>query len=337
MKLISFAVPCYNSEAYMAHCVDTLLHGGEDVEIILVNDGSKDGTLRIAREYEAKYPQIVRVVDKENGGHGSGVNAGLAVATGIYYKVVDSDDWVDEQALDALLCKIREFTEKDECPDCIYCNYVYEHTATGEQIPVRYKGVFPKGRIFTWDEVGRFGVSQYIMMHTVIQRRQMLLDCGLRLPEHTFYVDVLLVYHAMPYIRTMYYLDVDLYRYFIGRVDQSVNEAVLLKRKDQQVRVAKCMIADYPLEKVTCKPLRRAMAHQMSILLASTTSILFVDGSKESLATNREVWDMLRTTDPCMYRALRGTLGRMCNRRTALGRKLSVFCYHMSKKIYKFA
>ena len=92
MKYITFAVPCYNSENYMRRCVDTLLEGGRDVEIILVNDGSTDRTAEIADEYQLKYPDIVRAVHKENGGHGSGVNKGLELARGIYYKVVDSDD-----------------------------------------------------------------------------------------------------------------------------------------------------------------------------------------------------------------------------------------------------
>ena len=96
MKLLSIAVPCYNSEDYMRHCIETLLPGGEDVEIIIVDDGStKDRTAEIADEYAAKYPGIVKAVHQENGGHGEAVNTGLRNATGLYFKVVDSDDWLD--------------------------------------------------------------------------------------------------------------------------------------------------------------------------------------------------------------------------------------------------
>ena len=105
MKLISFVIPCYNSESYMEHAINSILVAKEDIELIIVNDGSKDKTLKIAREYEKKYPKVVKVIDKENGGHGSGVNAGLASATGKYFKVVDSDDWVDEKSLKKVIKK----------------------------------------------------------------------------------------------------------------------------------------------------------------------------------------------------------------------------------------
>ena len=98
-KLITFAVPCYNSAAYMCHCIETLLSAGEQAEIILVDDGSvKDDTPAICDEYAAKYPTIVKAIHQENGGHGEGVNQGIRNATGLYYKVVDSDDWLDTDA-----------------------------------------------------------------------------------------------------------------------------------------------------------------------------------------------------------------------------------------------
>ena len=99
MKLLSIAVPCYNSAAYMEHCIESLLKGGEEVEIIIVDDGStKDNTAEIADRYAKQYPSIIKAVHQENGGHGEAVNTGLKNATGLYFKVVDSDDWVDEES-----------------------------------------------------------------------------------------------------------------------------------------------------------------------------------------------------------------------------------------------
>ena len=114
MKYISFAIPCYNSEAYMEKAINSILVGGEDVEIIVVNDGSKDGTQKIAERYQEKYPTIVKAVEKENGGHGDAVNCGLAHATGKYFKVVDSDDWVDAEALRKILEFLKKLESEDE-------------------------------------------------------------------------------------------------------------------------------------------------------------------------------------------------------------------------------
>ena len=126
MKYISFAIPCYNSQDYMAHAIESILPGGEDIEIIIVNDGSKDRTSEIAHEYMEKYPTIIKVVDKENGGHGDAVNSGLMHATGKYFKVVDSDDWVDEEALLKILDTIKGFVKDESEVDMVIANYVYE-------------------------------------------------------------------------------------------------------------------------------------------------------------------------------------------------------------------
>ena len=122
-KLISFAVPCYNSAAYMRHCIETLLSAGEQAEIILVDDGStKDDTPAICDEYAAKYPTIVKAVHQENGGHGEGVNQGIRNATGLYYKVVDSDDWLDTDALKKVLHRLQTLVARGTAPDLMICN-----------------------------------------------------------------------------------------------------------------------------------------------------------------------------------------------------------------------
>ena len=125
-KLITFAVPCYNSAAYMRHCIETLLSAGEQAEIILVDDGSvKDETPAICDEYAAKYPTIVKAIHQENGGHGEGVNQGIRNATGLYYKVVDSDDWLDTDALQKVLARLHTLVTRGTAPDLMICNYVY--------------------------------------------------------------------------------------------------------------------------------------------------------------------------------------------------------------------
>ena len=118
MKLITFTVPCYNSAAYMDRCVETLLPAGEEAEIILVDDGSKDDTGKIADAYAEKYPNIVKVIHQENGGHGEGVNQGIRNASGMYFKVVDSDDWLDAEALQKVMQTLRGFAATLTEPEC---------------------------------------------------------------------------------------------------------------------------------------------------------------------------------------------------------------------------
>ena len=237
MKYISFAIPCYNSAEYMDKAIKSILKGGEDVEIIIVNDGSKDNTLEIARRYETEYPTIVKVVDKENGGHGSAVNEGLRHATGLYYKVVDSDDWVDEKSLMKILETLHEMVEKQTLVDMLVSNYVYEKVGARHKKVIHYQNVMPEGKIITWRDMGRFKIGQYILMHSVMYRTELLKMCKLELPKHTFYVDNIYVYYPLPHVKTFYYLNVNFYRYFIGRDGQSVNEQNMIKRIDQQLFV----------------------------------------------------------------------------------------------------
>ena len=232
MKLLTFAIPCYNSQDYMENCIKSLLPGGDDVEILIIDDGSKDSTGDIADAYEKKYPGIIRAIHQVNGGHGEAVNAGIRNATGLYFKVVDSDDWVDEEAYKKILDKLRELTGGNQTLDMFIANYVYEKEGAHHKKVMHYTNL-PQNHIFTWNDVSRFRKGQYILMHSVIYRTKLLRECGLELPKHTFYVDNIFVFEPLPYIKKMYYINTNFYRYFIGRDDQSVNEANMIKRIDQ--------------------------------------------------------------------------------------------------------
>lgn len=339
-KVITFAVPCYNSAAYMHHCVETLLAGGDDIEIILVDDGSvKDETPAICDQYAQQYPNIVKAVHQENGGHGEGVNRGLQNASGFYYKVVDSDDWLDAQALQACLNKLREFAQMPQPVDMLIANYVYEHVEDQTQKVMRYTNVFPENRVFGWSEIGRFRPSQYLLMHSVIYRTELLKSCKLELPKHTFYVDNIFVYQPLPSVKTMYYMDVDLYRYFIGRADQSVNEAVMVGRVDQQLRVTKRMIDAHSLRKVKAenKKLGRYMTNYLAMMMTISSIFLIIDGSPEALGKKTELWEYLRGVDQSLHHKIKyRSVSFVGNIPGYQGRRLSVGLYRVARKIYKF-
>ena len=339
-KIITFAVPCYNSAAYMDHCIQTLLSGGDDIEIILVDDGSvRDDTPAICDRYAAEYPDIVKAIHQENGGHGEGVNQGLRHAAGLYYKVVDSDDWLDEAALQQVLQQLRRFALTDQLVDLFIANYVYEHVEDNTQKIMGYHNVFPTNRVFTWAEIGRFRPSQYLLMHSVIYRTQLLRDCGLELPKHTFYVDNIFVYQPLPAVKTLYYMDLDLYRYFIGRADQSVNEQVMVTRVDQQLRVTRLMIDAHNLKQIKAQlpKLGRYMTSYLSMMMTISSIFLIIDGSPAALGKKTELWEYLRTVDRGLYHKLKyRSVSMVGNIPGYQGRRLSVSLYRMARKIYKF-
>lgn len=337
MKLLTVAIPCYNSQDYMRHAVETALVGGEDVEILLINDGSTDQTPQIADELAAEHPTIVRAIHKENGGHGSAVNTGLANATGVYYKVLDSDDWFDRESFLKVLDVLRDFVREGNGVDMLLSNYVYEKPSLHKHKAIRYDGVFPENQVFGWNDVKRFKMSQNILMHSVIYRTKLLRDCGLVLPEHTFYVDNIFVYNPLPYVKTMYYVNVDLYRYFIGREDQSVNEQVMIGRIDQQIRVNKIMIDSHDLTKIKNKKLRDYMVKYLTMMMTVSSVFLIKEGTEESLRKREELWDYLKTQNKGMFRMVnKMALSKPMQIRNRAGRKIVVWGYSLSQKIYGF-
>ena len=336
MKLLTFTIPCYNSQDYMRHCIESILPGGEDVEILIVDDGSKDDTAAIADEYAEKYPTIVKAIHQENGGHGEAVNAGIRNATGLYFKVVDSDDWVDWNAYQTILAKLREIAGGSVALDMLLANYVYEKEGAKHKRVMRQTG-FPKDQIFTWSDVRHFYKGHYILMHSVIYRTKLLRECGLELPKHTFYVDNIYVYKPLPHVRTMYYMDVDFYRYFIGREDQSVNEKVMISRIDQQIRVNKLMVNAYINCKSTNKHLKKYMFSYLDIITTISSIMLIRANTEESLHKKKELLEYIKTEDKQVYRKLRHSLfGRVMNLPGRGGRKMSVAAYKISQKFYGF-
>lgn len=338
MKIITFTVPCFNSAAYMEHCIETLLPGGEYVEIILVDDGSTDDTAKIADEYAAKFPSIIKAVHQENGGHGDAVNTGLKNASGVYFKVVDSDDWLDVSGMLKVLEVLKKFHYEEKELDLMICNYVYEHTQDNTSHTVKYKNVFPIDCVFGWENTGRFRMSQYILMHSVIYRTSLLRECGLALPKHTFYVDNLFVYQPLPYVNKLYYMDIDLYRYFIGRSDQSVNEKVMIKRIDQQIRVNKLMIDFYSSLKITInKRLDNYMRNYLSVMMTISSVLLIVSETDENMQKKSELWSYLKNKDEKLYINMRRrALGLASYIKSKAGRKITKFIYRTANRIYKF-
>ncbi|MCM3700270.1 glycosyltransferase family 2 protein [Paenibacillus macerans] len=337
MKLLSVVIPCYNSQDYMKYCIESLLPGGEQVELLIVNDGSADQTGQIADEYAARYPGIVKAIHQENGGHGEAVNAGIKHATGLYFKVVDSDDWVDVRAYLKILETLSALSREDQHVDMLVSNFVYEKEGKKYRKIMKYDDVLPEGRIFTWDDIQCFRKGQYMLMHSVMYRTQLLRDCRLELPKHTFYVDNLFVYTPLAHVKTLYYVNVDFYRYFIGREGQSVQESIMIRRIDQQIKVNKLMIDQVQLDMIENPNLRRYMFRHLEIVTVVSVILLIRSGTDEHLEKKDELWDYIKNKDMKLYQDLKyGLMGRMINLPGRAGRRISVGAYKISQRLVGF-
>ena len=337
MKLLSIAIPCYNSEAYMEKCINSLLLGGEEVEILVVDDGSSDRTAQIADEYAEKYPTIVRALHQENGGHGAAVNTGLKNATGLYFKVVDSDDWVNRESYEKILHTLEELVKGSHTVDLLISNFVYEKQGAVKKRVMHYRHCFPTEEVFTWDQVKHMPKGKYLLMHSLIYRTKLLVDCGLELPRHTFYVDNIFAFDPLPYVKTMYYVDTNFYRYFIGRDDPSVNETVMIRRIDQQIRVNKLMVDSYTKHTSMNKRTRKYMISYLDIITTVSSIMLIRSGTAEALEKKKELLTYIKDTNRSLYSRLRfGLMGNFMNLPGRGGRKISVAAYKLCQKFYGF-
>lgn len=341
-KTITFGIPCYNSAEYMDHCISSILEGADyakDIQIVIVDDGStKDNTLAKALEWQTKYPEICKAVHQENGGHGMAVLKALENAEGAYFKVVDSDDWLDGEALAKLLDTLRDFLDRELQVDLVISNYVYEHVEDGKSTTIDYRYVLRRNKIITWDKVGHFNMAQNLLMHSLCYRTEILRDGGVPMPAHTFYVDNIYAYVPLPRCKTLYYLDVDLYRYFIGRDDQSVNEKVMVSRIDQQLRITRIMMDAYHLyDDIESPKLRSYMIGYFTLMMAVCSIFSRLSDAPDAMDNVEELWRHLKAYDKRMYRRARmGVVGIATNLPTKAGEKFTLGVYRIASKLVKF-
>lgn len=264
MKLLTITVPCYNSQDYMEKCLDSLLTGGDRVEIIIINDGSTDATGTIADTYAQRHPDIIKVIHQENGGHGEGINQGLRHATGLYFKVVDSDDCLSEdfpRFLDLL-----ESCQESGGVDLVVTNYYYVHTDGKGDRSIHYANALPTERTFCWKDTGTFRIHQLLTIHSCTFRTQLMKDHTQPLPKHIFYEDNLMVYQVLPHVQTIRYMNTDLYRYWIGRPDQSVQQSVSRKRYSHQLTVAQRCFTSCRLDAISDKRQKKYLIHELFMM-----------------------------------------------------------------------
>lgn len=314
---------------------------------LLLVDGRQDNSRGMFLEEMAQLFEKLgcKAAYNLDGGHGSGVNAGLQIARGTYFKVVDSDDWLDEHAYMIVLQKLKKYSTLEarhlisNMPDLIVTNYVYDHLEEKTYRVMGYKNVFPIQTICSWNEIKHFLPTQYLIMHALIFRTDLLRKAGIQLPEHTFYVDNLFAYQPLPNVKYIYYMDVDLYHYFLGREDQSVNENILMERIDQQIRVTELVAGCVDLGEVKEKTPKLAayMYRNISIMMAISSIHLLLIGTEEAYEKREKLWREIKKENKGMYYRLRyTTLSGLTYLPGKLGGKITLSGYQAAKKIYQF-
>ncbi len=256
MKLITFIIPCYNSEKYMKKAIYSLLKSKEKIEIIIVNDGSEDHTLKIAQDLKKQYPKIIKVINQTNKGPGGAINSGLKIAKGKYFKIVDSDDWLEEKNLNVVL----EFLKKENI-DVLLTNYVLEKNKHKEEI----KYNIPINKKVNWQQIKNIPKNQFILMHSIIVKTKLLKKGKLKLPETIFYVDNLFVFYVLQHLNQLIYLDIPLYHYIIGRNNQTVNKKVMINRIDDLISIVEIMQKD--LKKITDINLKNYLKQHIEFIM----------------------------------------------------------------------
>ena len=335
MKLLTVTVPCYNSQDYMEKCIDSLLVGGDRVEIIVIDDGSKDNTGAIGDRYAQQYPDIVRVIHQENGGHGEGINQGLIHATGKYFKVVDSDDEVNNQFpafLDAL-----EACDRAGGVDLFVTNYYYVHTDGIGDRSINYSNALPQNRIFTWSETKPFRMHQMLTIHSCTFRTEAMRRCGTQLPKKVFYEDNLMVCRTLPFVDKMFYMNIDLNRYTISREGQSVQDDVSRRRYTHHLQIAEMAFKSLDLNQVSNKQKLRYMKHELFMLLGIATIFTRLNNNDEADANLERMWKACEAHDAKWAKAFRNrTVLLLANAPGKFGRTVTATAYKAANKVVRF-
>lgn len=281
MKILSFIIPSYNCEKFLEKCVSSMLHPEilERLEIIIVNDGSTDSTEAIATALCSRYPEVIRLINQENRGHGGALNAGCAAAMGKYLKVIDADDWVETDNLPSYV----DFLEQCDS-DVVLTHHDTIHIGTGE---VKNWKTYPEEfeKSCSFDEIMSNWKSfdRSLTFHGITYRREFYQTRGIRLSEHVFYEDHEYATFPCCYASQVVPLDLLIYHYRIGDVTQSVSDENQLKRLGHTETVMKRMISEFEKLELPQESAGRVYVCRKAqgLLLSYLTTAMLVDRNRK--------------------------------------------------------
>ena len=241
MKVLSIVVPTYNMEMYLDRCLSSLLVGDKELdnlEILVINDGSKDKSSEIAHRYADKYPQTFIVVDKENGNYGSCVNKGIELATGKYFRILDADDWMDTPVLSQFIALLTT------CDADIVATQYKTYFSETNVIVSSFDNGKEIGKQYLTTEKG-LRPEKWLRMHQVTFKLQLLRDSGTRLQHGISYTDTEFCYFPSKRAKSVMFVDLCLYQYFAYREGSTISLGSRIKSLNDIEKVAVRLLEDY--------------------------------------------------------------------------------------------
>jgi glycosyltransferase involved in cell wall biosynthesis len=287
-KLLSVAIPTYNMESYLPRGLDSVLLKEilDRIEIIIVNDGSTDNSLSIAKSYQDNYSDTVIVIDKPNGHYGSCINAALKVASGKYFRILDSDDFFDSAAFIKLIAYF------ESCgADMVFNNYSKDYTSGGRKIVVK--------------QVNKEYLKQLLYLPSITYRTQILHDTAYRQLEGIAYTDVEYCFYPLAGVNSFAYIDIVLYRYTIGREGQTVNVETYYKNRDHALQIIQKMI-DYLQQQSEKSAAKKELQYYavIRVVFFYYTSILSHTRNEYDEEKMRTMDNAIKVIDTVLYKAI---------------------------------
>lgn len=302
-KLLSIIIPTYNKEVLLENCLLSVLQHDWDniLEVIVVNDGSTDNSLKVAQKYQKLYPDILKIINKNNGNYGSTINAALPIATGKYVKILDADDWFDGNGFRKYLTELAKIDA-----DLIITHFMYEYTSGKLKTVCYYKWEYNK--IYQFDEVAGDETFKDMFMHAVTYRTELLRKNGYKQTEGVSYTDNEWVFYPMFYVQSVVFINALVYHYVMGLEGQTMNPQTYVKNVPRTQEFCKRMINTYAnfLKTNNEKNRREYFFFRLKWFICPLYKIYLLLQSEEEF--NPKLVDDLDITvkraDPLLYKAL---------------------------------
>lgn len=326
-KTLTVVIPTYNIEKYIDKCLSSFVipQVMEELEVLIVNDGSKDRSIELAEEFVEKYPKTFRIIHKKNGGHGSTINKGLQEAAGKFFKVVDGDDWVDENGFVKLVECLRQTDS-----DVVLANYYWVLDSDGSKKP-EFKEPFQGvvyGREYQFSEISS---KMFMKMHAITLKTDLLRNNIPPIDEHCFYVDMEFVLFPVPYIRTVTCIEDFVYMYRIGLPGQSMNMNSMQRNEKNYDKVLNRLLSYYDEQKKVgiSKYALVYLENSIGRMIASRFKIFL------SFPYERAIQDKMRLFDRELHVNYPNIYAAVQNNAVILLRKTDYKIYYLAQKVFQ--